>query len=56
MVDKCLLLYGVIPAIDAFSCLLTQTSCAADFNSVWRYNSIRSHLCWRNEKSLMNGL
>lgn len=56
MVDKCLLRCGVILAIDVFSCSLTQTSCAADFNSIWRYNGIRSRLCWRNEKSLMNRL
>lgn len=39
-----------------FSCSVTQTSCAAGFNSIRRYNGIRSCLCWHNEKCLMNGL
>lgn len=56
MVDKCLLHYGVIPSIDVSTCLLTQTSCAADFNSIWMCCVIRNHLCSHNEKSLMNGI
>lgn len=39
-----------------FSCSVTQTSCAADFNFTRRYNGIRSCLCWHNEKCFMNGL
>lgn len=42
---------AVLSAIDGFPCSLTQTSCVADCNSLWKYNGIRSHLCWCGEKS-----
>lgn len=49
--DNHLLRCGALSAIDGFPCSLTQTSCVADFNSLWKYNGIRSHLFWCGEKS-----